>query len=1091
MTGQRRPGRSGRCTRAHRQRQLVALATLALLAPFSARAQTDTTGAAAGVVRSAQAEPVAGATVVATSPALPGFQSDVTGATGGFYLNNLAPGTYQITVYYGQMKWSRGDVLVQLGKVTRVNFSLDTEATAGETVVIEGRPPVIDQGSAKTGVTITGAFSQRIPTGRSFQETATVAPGAQADTFGTAFSGATSPENLYVVEGLNVTDPIHGGSTALFQGANTTTNLPSEFTEEMEVTTGGYGAEYGRATGAVINVITKAGGNRYAGSVFTYLTPGALSPRARAIDREGSAIARQDNLSYELSTGAELGGPIVRDRAWFHVGFNPVLQSTAVVRSINSFVDEDGDGALDRDPATGFARVREVSSHTFHRSRQSYLFTGKLTLSPRPNHRGSLSLFGSPGAQNTFRRVTGREESGRLDVADGAWDLVGKWSSTFNDNRTEIELAAGTHRNRFRESPVDGGEGPQVVVDEAQLSDLAVHEPGGAIPEQCQDGSASDPYPLIDNCPVTDYNTGGLGFIETLNSSRLVASAKVSQRLRAAGRHRLRAGIDVERIDFARQSAYTGGQRFDYSPLRFGDVLAQGFFAPDASGTISCDGVGGNQSCTYLPGGVAADTSSLLLSSFLENSWSPIPELTLTAGLRWERQRVSTADQLTGRTSAASGELIDDEAFTLDHLWSPRFTAIYDWTGEGRSRVYGHWGRYYQAVPQFVASRAFGGEVSGRYFYALDECKDWRTPSVEMCPEFAEAGEGVSRSFLGGDEQLVVPDLDGQYLDQLIAGVEYELLPDLALGAAYIRNDLGRIIEDVSADGGRSTILANPGEPVDPSAIERVRAEAEAARSAGDLERADFLDGKADSLAIVGEFDRPRRLYQALQLTATRRFSANFMAQASYTLSRTEGNVAGMIQPEKGINGLTPNYGSLYDLQDMMANQYGKLPQDRPHMWKLFGHYTHPVPGIGQFGFGLGLRAQSGMPVSARARHSIRGAGQTLLLQQGSMDRTSFLTQLDTKLSYRRDFADGMALEAFLDLFNLLNTKTETEVDEIYTFDIAAPIVDGDEEDLTHAKALDRNGVADGRTIEKNPNHGRATAAQAPLQARFGLRLLF
>ena len=93
------------------------------------------------------------------------------------------------------------------------------------------------------------------------------AAGSQDDLYGVSFGGSTSAENIYIIEGINTTDPAYGLQS---------TNLPNEFIQETELITGGYNAEYGRSTGGVVNVLTKSGGNEFHGTVFTYFTPGAL-----------------------------------------------------------------------------------------------------------------------------------------------------------------------------------------------------------------------------------------------------------------------------------------------------------------------------------------------------------------------------------------------------------------------------------------------------------------------------------------------------------------------------------------------------------------------------------------------------------------------------------------------------------------------------------------------------------------------------------------------------------------------------------------------------------------------------------------------
>ena len=85
--------------------------------------------------------------------------------------------------------------------------NINTQAAAGETIVIEGRAPLIDQQSTKTGSTITRDYTDNVPTGRTFGAVLGAAGGSQNDLYGTSVGGSTSVENTYIVEGVNTTDP--------------------------------------------------------------------------------------------------------------------------------------------------------------------------------------------------------------------------------------------------------------------------------------------------------------------------------------------------------------------------------------------------------------------------------------------------------------------------------------------------------------------------------------------------------------------------------------------------------------------------------------------------------------------------------------------------------------------------------------------------------------------------------------------------------------------------------------------------------------------------------------------------------------------
>ncbi|MBL9013890.1 MAG: carboxypeptidase regulatory-like domain-containing protein, partial [Myxococcales bacterium] len=280
----------------------------ALLLPADVHAQSSATvGTLRGVVRDkATGEPAVGATIVATSPSLIGEQITITEDGGQYFLTSLPPGLYVLTVFYADAEFSRGNVLIQVGKEAVVNVTVDTRTSGGtpkgEVIVLTGTAPIVDQGSTKTGLTITEDFTRNVPTARTFGGVVGQAAGAQTDNYGISFAGATSLENTYIVEGVNTTDTGFGGLA---------TNLPNEFISETEVITGGYNAEFGRATGGIVNVVTKQGSDEFHGSVFGYVQPGALISEAKLIQREGGSIDSKTDLDYRYDLGAELGGPIV------------------------------------------------------------------------------------------------------------------------------------------------------------------------------------------------------------------------------------------------------------------------------------------------------------------------------------------------------------------------------------------------------------------------------------------------------------------------------------------------------------------------------------------------------------------------------------------------------------------------------------------------------------------------------------------------------------------------------------------------------------------------------------------------------------
>jgi outer membrane receptor protein involved in Fe transport len=1061
---------------------LLAIAGLTLCGHAATTlAQDSTTGAVRGVVDDkASGEVVIGATVVASGPALQGTQATITDETGQYTIANLPPGIYQVVVYYADSKFSRTNVLIQLGKVAKVNINIDTQAQAGETIVIEGRAPLIDQQSTKTGTTITSDYTRNVPTGRTFGEVLGASAGSQSDTYGTSVAGSTSVENTYIVEGINTTDPGFGLLS---------TNLPNEFIQETEVITGGYNAEYGRSTGGVINIITKSGSNEFHGSVFGYWTPGALVADERVSPRAGTAIDREDNLANSFDLGAEIGGPIIKDRLWFHVGFNPSFTQNEISRIINTQVDENGDGVPDTDQ-NGFAVLEELDRTTRDENAVTYFYSAKLTGAVTPDHQGSIAVMGSPGTEDDyFQLQMNGEESAIFQTVDhDRLDISTKWTSKFFDSKTQVDAVAGYHRDIIDQTPGEGGDAIQVRYEpeETSLASFGQQEMSfGGVPGACVDGGPDDPYPLITNCPVPLYRTGGIAFVEDTEATRLSGLLSATQRVQAAGHHVIKMGADIEEQGFVDSRYYTGGTW--YRQLSSGTWQLRRFYTPESDGETPCgvDLDGDDEPdarCSPIGEGgeLSGDTTTRNLGAYLQDSWSILPNLTLNAGVRWEQQTVFSAKHIQGEISPSTGEPIADEAFKLENMIAPRVGVVYDWTQEGRAKVYAHFGRFYESIPMDINVRAYGGEVIARRNLPPDAC-DPADP-VATCDE-SQAG---AESYSGGGDELVAPGMKAQYLDEFVLGSDYEVLPDLKVGAAWIHRDLGRVIEDVSTDGSATYIIANPGE-VDRAAVAELREEAIDIMES-DPDRAAYLNYQANVFEGVGIFDKPKRTYNALQITAERRFTNAFMMTASYTYSKLRGNFPGLFSPETGQ--LDPNLTSMYDLPELMANRYGDLPADAPHLVKLDGFYHLNLEDVGFFNFGGRVRAQSGRPINTLGAHPIYSLNESYVIERGADGRTGLTTRFDLQLGYGRNLSAGTRLEAFVTIFNLFNQQPETRVDETYTYDDVNPIVGGDTEDLAHLKVLaGDNPTNQAPTI--NPNYGNTSTRQAPASARFGLRLLF
>ena len=194
---------------------------------------------------------------------------------------------------------------------------------------VTGAAPNVDTQTTTIGANLNTDDLANIPVGRKVSDTLYLSPGVSSSgTLGTAnpsISGASGLENQYVVDGTNVTNAGYGGLgsySIIFGSLGNAT--PYDFVKEIQVKTGGYEAEYGQATGGVVNVITKSGSNAFRGSAFGYAQPDKLESAWKTfVSSNGSVqtVATQVN-----DAGAEAGGAIVKNRLFYFGAIDPSWQ---------------------------------------------------------------------------------------------------------------------------------------------------------------------------------------------------------------------------------------------------------------------------------------------------------------------------------------------------------------------------------------------------------------------------------------------------------------------------------------------------------------------------------------------------------------------------------------------------------------------------------------------------------------------------------------------------------------------------------------------------------------------------------------------
>ena len=304
------------------QRLLQYLVVLLFVAPGVAHASV-TAGTIKGVAVDEGDIPIPGVMITVSSDNLMGKRQSVTDGNGRFLLAELPPGKYKlIAEKAGFAKIAKPGLQVNIGRNVILTITMPL-SQAGEELVIEESRPTIDTESATRGSVLTKEFLDRIPAGRSYQQAVQMAAGVTGGA-NANIGGAGYNENTYMLDGVNITDPVTGTFSL---------NFNFDAIEQIEVLTSAFDPEYGYNLGGSINVVTVSGGNTLEVNTGLYYSNGNWAPKLDArYAADGYELTPTDfDSRYELlRAGSTIMGPIVRDKVWY-ITDGPVHGGVALI----------------------------------------------------------------------------------------------------------------------------------------------------------------------------------------------------------------------------------------------------------------------------------------------------------------------------------------------------------------------------------------------------------------------------------------------------------------------------------------------------------------------------------------------------------------------------------------------------------------------------------------------------------------------------------------------------------------------------------------------------------------------------------------
>ncbi len=314
--------------------------------------QSSITGGLNGTVSDISGAVIPGATVTLIGPQ--GTRVVTTDSLGRYAANGLTPGMYDVSITKdGFMKLESKHNEVVVNSSSSLNITMQV-GNLGQTVEVQSSAVAIDTQSTAITTNLTDTFYNSVPMPRNVSAIFYAAPGvASGQVAGTpnqagpgsanpSIGGASGLENLYVVDGVTITDQAFGsiGTYNRYKGS-LGTGINLAFIKEVDIKTTAFEPQYGKATGGIVQIVTKSGGSSYHGAIGAYFGPGIFyAPRYQYyqfgyVQTSPSQTLR--NPQYDAS--AELGGyiPGMRDKLFFFGAFNPALnQSIALANPANA-----------------------------------------------------------------------------------------------------------------------------------------------------------------------------------------------------------------------------------------------------------------------------------------------------------------------------------------------------------------------------------------------------------------------------------------------------------------------------------------------------------------------------------------------------------------------------------------------------------------------------------------------------------------------------------------------------------------------------------------------------------------------------------